>query len=169
MMPPTTTSNLHAMPILLDLIKILLKATREESNLKPNLKDNSILKERSSLESSRLRKVKLDNTKNKLINLMPIELKKQQNSNKKLENTKKLLLSSLKLEDSSLITYKVKLSSKSEDKEKLTQRPLSLKKLLSLSKNTSNNTPRELLNSPTEKLTVNSSRLLPLFLQRPVN
>jgi hypothetical protein len=94
---------------------------------------------------------------------MPLELKKTKSSNRKLENTKRQPPSSLKPEDSSLITskvLKVKNSSKEEENQS-TPRPRFQSKLLPSSKSTSNNTQRESPNSPTEKPTANSSRPSP--------
>lgn len=55
---------------------------------------------------------------------MPKELKKLKNSNKRLENTKKLPPSSLKPEDSSLITLKVLKVKPSSSKEERSARML---------------------------------------------
>jgi hypothetical protein len=162
-----TISNKHAITISPDSIKILLNQTRRESNLKPNLKDNSTHKEKSSLVSLRLRKVKLNNTKSKLMLLITSELKRMKNSNRRSENTKKLPLSSQKLEDSSQTTSKHQ-KEKNSSKEEVdtvrtvfTQMLKSVLKLLPSSKSISNNTQREPLNSPTERHTASSSRPSP--------
>lgn len=137
---------------LLPQIRTLLKPTTLRSPLKLNLKDNSILKDQSFKESLAQRPRKSRIYKGTLMNSMLIEAPNTKNSSKRLENTKKLLLSSLKSEDSSNHSKLPHSSKRTVD-----QRPL-IPKLFPSSKRDFMKVPEELTSSSTERATDNFSR-----------